>query len=954
MGSSGPTVFDGKRCPGVYYPPQSTDEWGLPDATDTDPAGQETGTANITFVWWYLNKMEKNLYLAFERQASGTSVYAFYIGTDCNTAIGDPAHNGADYALSFRWKNAAGALDVFELYKWVGGAWVLQPLAGTSGLGGSIFCTGNDNLFAEIRFPLLNFFDPCSPGSCHYITMISAASKAGGSWNSADKDVVELNTPVPINTPPTAVAGANQTICLGSPACFNGSGSIDPDNDIVKYEWDFNYNGITFNNMSAGKTVCYTYTTAGLKRVALRVTDSWGCSNTTTGKSTLYVTVLNLHPNLTVKKTATNFGPGENATIGDKIIYDIWVNNTGDSNFKPVNVTDPKLNAISYILGDTNGDKALNTTEKWLYRGTYNVTQSDICAPILNKATVIGKTLCGNFTNVSNQASVPTTYTASMNITKTSNATGPVSPGQFVGYTIKVCNSGKVTLNNIRVVDNRTGSYFIGTLAPNTCNTTIKTYKVTERDICNSSLVNFAYANATDYCGKKIITAINATVHNSVDYNSSLLIEKTSNATGPVHPGQLVRYTIHVCNTGKLTLYNVKIFDNLTGTDGMVAPLIPNYCHDFHKLYRVTEQDICNGSLVNKVYANATDYCGKKIVTLTNATVVNSVDYNSSLNITKTSNATGPVSPGDVVRYNITVCNSGNLTLNQVTVNDNRTGSYLVGTLLKGQCNTSSFNYTVTEADVCSGLLKNKAYATAMDFCDKPIVTAVNASVSLDVDYNPDFDITKTAEHADPAIPGTKINYTIWINNTGYFNLTNVSIVDLLNNTPVSLSGPQFDYGIANVLEVAENWLFEFNTTVPPIPDPWINNSVTANFSDSCGFYIEKTAWANVSTRRCQTADAGNSTITCGGVPVILRGNATYEDSVMWTKMPGYANGTLLWPFSGDPYRSQYTPPPTGEAEAILVFTAAGACTNVSDTTTVYVVEKPMAQIRVLAPPGYP
>ena len=68
-----------------------------------------------------------------------------------------------------------------------------------------------------------------------------------------------------------------------------------------------------------------------------------------------------------------------------------------------------------------------------------------------------------------------------------------------------------------------------------------------------------------------------------------------------------------------------------------------------------------------------------------------------SLNITKTANTTGPVLPGQVIEYTIKVCNTGNLTLNNVNVTDNRTGSYTIASIPKGACNETKALYTVPE-----------------------------------------------------------------------------------------------------------------------------------------------------------------------------------------------------------------------------------------------------------------
>ena len=60
---------------------------------------------------------------------------------------------------------------------------------------------------------------------------------------------------------------------------FDGSGSVDPDNDIIQYEWDFENDGTVD---STGDSATHTYNEVGDYEVSLTVTDSAGNENETT------------------------------------------------------------------------------------------------------------------------------------------------------------------------------------------------------------------------------------------------------------------------------------------------------------------------------------------------------------------------------------------------------------------------------------------------------------------------------------------------------------------------------------------------------------------------------------------------------------------------------------------------------------------------------------------------
>jgi glucose/arabinose dehydrogenase len=68
-------------------------------------------------------------------------------------------------------------------------------------------------------------------------------------------------------------------------ANFDASGSSDPENDALTYEWDFG-DQTSANNMAGGSTAAHTYESAGPYTTTLTVTDARG--NTDTARATVY------------------------------------------------------------------------------------------------------------------------------------------------------------------------------------------------------------------------------------------------------------------------------------------------------------------------------------------------------------------------------------------------------------------------------------------------------------------------------------------------------------------------------------------------------------------------------------------------------------------------------------------------------------------------------------------
>jgi len=94
-----------------------------------------------------------------------------------------------------------------------------------------------------------------------------------------DDGTVHRITYTAANQPPAAVITASPT---NGPApltvSFDGTGSSDPEDKPLSYSWDLNGDG-TFGD-ATGPAASYTYTTAGVYRPSLRVTDDQGASDT--------------------------------------------------------------------------------------------------------------------------------------------------------------------------------------------------------------------------------------------------------------------------------------------------------------------------------------------------------------------------------------------------------------------------------------------------------------------------------------------------------------------------------------------------------------------------------------------------------------------------------------------------------------------------------------------------
>jgi uncharacterized repeat protein (TIGR01451 family) len=265
-----------------------------------------------------------------------------------------------------------------------------------------------------------------------------------------------------------------------------------------------------------------------------------------------------------------------------------------------------------------------------------------------------------------------------------------VSLGDTLTYWITATNVGNITLNNVDVSDDLTGdSTSCLTVAPaGTCVLTV-TYVVNQADVDAGNIHNVGTADSDE------TEPVEEPEDVPVPQNPAIEIIKSSSldlgGDGVANPGDLISYSFRVENIGNVTLDNVTVNDATAGvTDCVIGTMAPGAVDDStcSGSYALIQADIDAGSVFNEAFVNGQDPNGEDVPD--DDTNTEEVPQTPAIDIIKSRSLDLTVvlpvdraDVGDVISYAFRVENIGNVTLDNVTVNDETAGvtGCVIGTM---------------------------------------------------------------------------------------------------------------------------------------------------------------------------------------------------------------------------------------------------------------------------------
>jgi uncharacterized repeat protein (TIGR01451 family) len=568
--------------------------------------------------------------------------------------------------------------------------------------------------------------------------------------------------------------------------------------------------------------------------------DLLTCQTSETGPSK--TVTITQSPGLSVVKTVTSDGPYTAA--GQSISYQFVATDTGNETMTDVTVSDsPALTSGPDCTGLTNPTAdcttSLSTTlapgQAATFTGTYTISQSDVDnGSVTDTPTVTGdKPGCASVQCATSTSGTPVTVTITqspgLSVVKTVTSTGPYNAaGQTISYSFAATNTGNVTMTDVTVSDSPalttgptcstltkpTGNCTTSsstTLAPAQVATFTGTYTITQADMDNGSVTDTPTVSGHPPCRAACQTAATGTaVTVTLAQSPALSVVKSVTSSGPYTAvGQKISYSFVATNIGNVSMTDVTVSDAPALTSGPTCAgltnpagncttsssttLAPGQIAMFTGSYTITQTDLNTGSVTDTPTVTgdppgcSSSGCES---TSTGSSVTVPVAQSTGLTVVKTSPTASYSSVGAKIVFDFLVTNTGNVPIHGISVTDTMaspaTQSNLSAvdcpdtTLAVGAHETCTATYTVTEADLQNGSVRDTATATGLPPGSSQPVTSPGSTLSVPARFA-QVTVTKGASTLTPASHTDDI-FTLKTTNKGPSSAGEVEVTDVLQN----------------------------------------------------------------------------------------------------------------------------------------------------------------------------
>ena len=452
-------------------------------------------------------------------------------------------------------------------------------------------------------------------------------------------------------------------------------------------------------------------------------------------------------------------------------------------------------------------------------QGSYLVSQAD-----LNRGTPLVNTATASFTNASPLSASATTRVQQnprLTVVKTGDKTQVVRAGEVISYTIDIVNRGNIDLTALNVVDPLIDGNNNNLICfPVARGATLTVAQPTTRCTGTYTVPQSVMDAGSDIVNSVTVTTVQtqpvvATFNTRVVQQALVTVVKSADRPTVANEGDVIQYTIVVSNVGTVTLTSLQILD----------PLVDNNSNDITctpvsrtaGVLLVNQTTRCTGTFVTPQSTINVGGVVRNTVTVTSAQgasasafVETPILQRPALEVTKTADRLTVNTAGQVILYEITVRNVGNVNLDVLQVTDplidSTTNDLVCSPFARGQTLPTDSGLTVCRGSFivtqglldAGGIIKNTVTVSTVQ------TNAVSAEANTVVAQNPRLVVSKVADPSSVSVVGSTITYRINVLNAGNVRGTQLLVVDnkvdagLVTCAPV-VQGGTLDVGQATV-----------------------------------------------------------------------------------------------------------------------------------------------------------
>jgi uncharacterized repeat protein (TIGR01451 family) len=540
--------------------------------------------------------------------------------------------------------------------------------------------------------------------------------------------------------------------------------------------------------------------------------------------------VVDLNPSVSGDQTNLNINP--NAIVPQEqitIIKDAVPNDSQDFGFTITGPTGANITPTFTLDDDSDSTLSNQITFFGLVEGVYTITEDstsgwsltgitptengvkDTTTSDISSTNVGGRTATITVANgevwtvkFTNEPANQPSFSIAKDVTSVTGGAGlsADSAGDVINYSIVLTNTGNQSLTGVTLEDP-----FATTVSAKTeslSNNNIldvgetwsytATHTVTQAEIDAGKILTNVATGDTEQTTPKSDDATTPVVQTP---NFTIAKDVTSVTGGAGlsadSAGDVINYSIVLTNTGNQSLTGVTLEDPFATTVSAKTESLSNNnildvgeTWSYTATHTVTQAEIDAGKILTNVATGDTEQTTPKSDDATTPVV-----QTPAIEVIKTAGAITDVDnngqdAGDTVNYTYKVTNTGNVTLNPVTLvddngiplntADNVTITLTDNNLDPGEFGTGSYTYKLTQTDIDAGFHTNIALATGTTPGGDPVTGTDTNTVNLT--RTGDLKITKT-DYLTKVVPGQCVTYTIVVSNCGPDTATHALVEDL-------------------------------------------------------------------------------------------------------------------------------------------------------------------------------